>query len=92
MTQWRVDTSWYCPGLGCKNLRDGDDRKHTRHFIAKVRMFPTEDRASRWVLRARQEPPGFSSQANAEEVDIYGPYPVGSDKPPREPTSPEPRA
>lgn len=75
MRQWRVDTSWYCPGRGC---RPGDDPFHGRHFVAKSRVFDTEDLASRWRLRARQESPTFSAQHNAEQVDIDGPYPVGA--------------
>jgi len=74
--QWRVDTSWYCPGHGC---RAGEDRPHARHFVARVRLFGTEDRAARWYLRASQEGALFSAQPNAEDLDIVAPYPVGSD-------------
>lgn len=74
MRHWRIDVSWYCPGRGC---RSGDDQLHGRHFVARSRIFDTEDLAARWRLRARQESPGFSAQPNAEHVDIVGPYPVG---------------
>lgn len=72
---WRIDVSWICPGRGCRN-EGPENPRHVPHFVARSRIFDTEDLAARWRLRAGQEDPGFSAPADAADVDIFGPYEV----------------